>query len=697
MGEFYGSLQDIGVPEILSFLKGLSKTGSLRLSQGRWAGEVGLNGGRVIGASFNSEQGVAALQAMMLGLPAGSFTFTDGQLSTDQNIDVEHDEVEKRLTLFDVERAALAPVVPSLAAVPRVAKALGTTGEVVLDAAAIETLLAVNGERTIADISGAHGLVQTARELAKLVESGLITIDVPEAEQGPARDEFEEVHRPERSIEEADRTVVDVPNGARVDPRSIDERQAAERGNAAASSVASAPGSVNGAAAAARPRESEEEAGAPVATAPGPCPKLGYVDDPSNRYSRPTQLHRCFASGAAERVSTPEQRDLCLTNRYPNCPRFVAGGATVSSPASTRPAPPAEVERQPVETRAGRFTRPSSAPQSRRSNGGSAPTATPPRPRAPISPSPVERMTRPLPRPVPHESAVARQSSEEAAPEPAARQESSYPEAGGPISQRGEPLVPSLSPRRLIPAVLLVTVAAIAVVAVVVMRGASGPLFEASEAEGRLGTAGAPDSGSAPGDPSSLGSAVPLRTAFEVRFAEGPAGWPNDPSSTAWFADGGYRVFARTPGQFVAIGAPTTERFGDMVVSATFRKVGGPAGGGYGFIIRDQGPGPRDGVNQNGQYYVLEVGDRGEYGIWRREGDRWLDLIPWTPSDVVPRGNATNELMVQANGQELTFLVNGRVLAHLVGAVLRDGGVGIFVGGDLNEVVVERFSVQTPT
>jgi hypothetical protein len=124
--------------------------------------------------------------------------------------------------------------------------------------------------------------------------------------------------------------------------------------------------------------------------------------------------------------------------------------------------------------------------------------------------------------------------------------------------------------------------------------------------------------------------------------------------------------------------------------------VGGPTGGGYGLIIRDQGPGPRDGVNQNGQYYVLEVGDRGEYGIWRREGDRWLDLIPWTQSELVPQGTVTNEVTVQASGQELTFMVNGRVLANLVGAVLRDGGVGIFVGGDLNEVVVERFVVQTP-
>src|SRR4030095_4693070 len=186
-----------------------------------------------------------------------------------------------------------------------------------------------------------------------------------------------------------------------------------------------------------------------------------------------------------------------------------------------------------------------------------------------------------------------------------------------------------------------------------------------------------------------------MRNAIDVRFSDMPVGWPHNPSSTACLADGHYYVPARTPGQFVAIGAPATDRFSDMVVSAAFRKVGGPAGGGYGFIIRDQGPGPRDGVNQIGQYYVLEVGDRGEYGIWRREGDRWLDLIPWTPSALVPPGNVTNEVTVQATAQELTFLINGKVLANLVGAVLRDGGVGIFIGGDLNEVVVERFVVQT--
>ena len=49
------------------------------------------------------------------------------------------------------------------------------------------------------------------------------------------------------------------------------------------------------------------------------------------------------------------------------------------------------------------------------------------------------------------------------------------------------------------------------------------------------------------------------------------------------------------------------------MVSATFRKTGGPPGGGYGLVIRDQGPAPRDGVNQNDEAYVMEAGDQGEY------------------------------------------------------------------------------------
>jgi hypothetical protein len=739
MGEFYGSLQDIGLPEILGFLKGLNKTGSLRIGQGRWAAEAILESGHAKAASFGDEHGVAALEATMLALAGGSFTFTDGTpVAVEQNVELGPDELHERLTAFDTERKALAAAVPSLAAVPRVAKAPGTTGEVVLDGGAIETLLAVNGERTIADIAHAHGIVQTARELAKLLESGLINVEVPEADAQVSRmaddtaetDVKEEPAAPADRITPSENDDVRAGTNGRATPPSVPTEPSASLAppaeqTSAPLDVAEAPSEsmapVEGTSspvpptdpeapslpASASPREAEAPAEEGVAlAASGPCPKLGYVDDPANRYSRPTQLHRCFASGSAERVSTPEQRDLCLTNRFPSCPRFIAAGATVPAPTAEVAEPLADVTRRPVETRVSRTNGPERQPVRELKNGDSSrsypareagASLTVRTPGAASRPSP--RVTRP-----PREGAPAPVSEDRPARvQPAAPVEPPPASVEAPAPQDATPGPTTAATRRFAPALLLVTAAAIGTLAVVIIR-ASSALPEVSDAEvARLATAVAsnPGSGVVPiapvgAPPASGGPSAPLRTAMDLRFTEPLPGWPNNPSSTAWWADGEYHVLARQPGQFVAIGAPSTERFGEMVVSATFRKVGGPAGGGYGVIIRDQGPGPRDGVNQIGQYYVLEVGDRGEYGIWRREGDRWLDLIPWTQSELVPQGNVTNEVTVQATGQELTFLINGRVLANLVGAVLRDGGVGIFVGGDLNEVVVERFVVQTP-
>src|SRR5437660_752281 len=125
-----------------------------------------------------------------------------------------------------------------------------------------------------------------------------------------------------------------------------------------------------------------------------------------------------------------------------------------------------------------------------------------------------------------------------------------------------------------------------------------------------------------------------LQTILDERW-EGSHRWPDDSRSTAWYTDGAYHLFARNPAQFVAVSAPLDAPLGDVVISGTFHKVGGPPGGGYGLIVHDQGPGPRDGVNQLGRFYVLEAGDKGEFGVWRRDGDRWIELIPWTPTDHV--------------------------------------------------------------
>jgi hypothetical protein len=181
---------------------------------------------------------------------------------------------------------------------------------------------------------------------------------------------------------------------------------------------------------------------------------------------------------------------------------------------------------------------------------------------------------------------------------------------------------------------------------------------------------------------------------LDERF--GPAarshGWPLVPGA-AWADTLGYRLAAGATNHFVAVDAPVAP-VREVLVTARFRKTGGPPGGGYGLIVQDEGPTPRDGIDQGGQYYVFELNDRGEFGIWRRQQDHWVDLRTWTFSPSAHPGDATNELEVQAAGDEFLFRINSVLVAYLQGGALTDGRVGVFLGGDLNQGLLTHFTVS---
>jgi hypothetical protein len=190
------------------------------------------------------------------------------------------------------------------------------------------------------------------------------------------------------------------------------------------------------------------------------------------------------------------------------------------------------------------------------------------------------------------------------------------------------------------------------------------------------------------------GHVVVVECPTPIGAGETRAGWANDRNGTAWFEEGTYRLSARLPGAFVAIRAPIASKMSDVMVSATFRKIGGPPGGGFGLIVRDQRTGAGDGIDQRGRFYVLEVGDLGEIGVWRRDDDHWTDLVAWTPSSAVKPGNAMNEVSVRAIGARLTLHMNGVQVAEVEDAILAEGAVGMFAGGDLNVVAVSDFRVD---
>lgn len=466
------------------------------------------------------------------------------------------------------------------------------------------------------------------------------------------------------------------------------------------------------------------------------CPLLGFADDPTRHYSRATALHRCFATGLASLVTPDEQRELCLSGRFSTCPRFrnmqLQQAAQPTRPAADEPTlitpipapkpvapiapvtpatpaaqvPPGVAARLDAATQmrvvpvAAETPAASAAPVATEVSAGIADEETiawrqPDALAAPPQPAPVQRPTRP--------AVVEEESSRRGL----------FFIAGGVIGGLLLValvlfvLVPALTPRPATPASApalepVPTAGRIAApasrataIATLVAQPTTAPTAIPTPTTAAIAAPTTPPRLPTP----AVGAGVQVAGAqslMDVRFASGPVdGWLDNPPYAGW-SDGAYRIQAIDAARFVAVGVPLGRVLGDVVVSGTFRKTGGPPGGGYGLIVRDQGPEPRDGVNQQARAYVLETSDLGEYGVWRRDGDHWVDLVPWMRSTSVRPGGSPNDLSVRAVGEHLTFSVNGDQLADVQDDTLIAGGVGLFVGGDYNEVAVDHFAVALP-
>jgi Domain of unknown function (DUF4388) len=826
MTELNGALDGLGLPAIVRFLSGLGITGWLRLTHDGWHGELFFEAGRVVAASFGNRKGLPAIEALIQALPEGQFTFTAtraGPPLAERTVDLTPDQLLASLEELG-QAAHNARSVPSLLAIPiLVAQADGGEADQLrLDRGTLQTLLAVDGQRSVREIVNARGSFEALWQLGALAQLGIIELAesreqmmrptaIPTATvldnrrtqstaaAASSMASAEQITRPTAS---AASPVADNPitRPAAIEAATVSETHAtrptasaaapaADTQTARAASEAAAvsdhttrpaaipptvvetvaPKATNGTSASpvmlpvAPVPPSAPEFDAPVVH----CPKMGFEDDPTRSVARPTRLHRCFALGAPLSLPMEQQRQLCLTDHYQTCPRLEAalvpgeetaplGGADariVRLPTAVEPAP----------SKADAAAGPKPAP--------ALPKRAHPVPRIQLPASLNGRLTTLgaaaivvavvglllAPRlldisddavAIPTVSSTSQQttSAAPAAPRSQATQapsatttEASAANTGGTTGAPAAPPAAQAQPTR--------------GAAGQAAAGAAGPSTSPAQADGanaataqsgpsaatqpggantasQTGANAAPaqpatkpsatqsgggnsaaaqsggPNGSA-GQPSGLsglvgqtGGANPAsagpRVLLDERFADNGRHWLEDPRGSATLSSGTYRLTASKAGQFLAIGAPVVDILRDVVVGASFRKVGGPTGGGFGVIVRDQGPEARDGVSQGGRYYVLEVGDKGEVGIWRRETDHWVDLLPWQRSDAVHAGIDSNEIVVRAVGDQLSLQVNGTQVGSHVDSSLSAGRIGLFVGGDQNQVTVDHFWVQTP-
>jgi uncharacterized protein DUF4388 len=545
MTELSGTLEGLGLPTIARFLIAVKKTGCLQIGDHDWHAEIFFRDGSITSAALGSRTGLAALEAIVEVFPEAQFNF-DSQLRIEAShpgeIELGQDQVLAHIQDVAARLLRGERRLPSLAFVPAATSPhpSGADRAVPLDRGMLETLLAVDGRRTVRDIVTQRQTFDALWELSHLADLCLI-------ELGP---EFQ----PAKTV-------------------------AASR-----------------------------------------CPRIGFEDDPSSAFGRPTRLHRCFAGDTPLPLSLDQQRELCLTEQFGTCPRLnTQRKADVAEPAIALLPTPLAAASDPATH-----------------------AVMPGKRRRPIVSTAIFGLG------VVFVGALT------------------YVLAPGLLTRPGSEETPATQ---------------------IVVAGATSAPSANANATTLPGVAANPNTRT-----SAQSSSTPL---FDEHFTSNDANWPSDPKGPAVVTRGAYRMATRQAGKFAAISAPLANLPSDVVISATFRKLAGPPGGGYGIIVRDQSQAALDGDTQNGRFYVLEVGDKGEVGIWRRDGDRWADLQSWQHSDFVKTGTETNDVTVRAVGDTLSLAVNGMVVATRSDSALAKGTAGLFIGGDGNQVGVSHFAIQS--
>jgi hypothetical protein len=189
--ELSGSLEGIGLVALVRFLTTVARSGRLVVSEGSLRGSLDLEDGALVGAAFDQEQGLPALEAIALALGNGRFEFHDAAEAAEHNVRLAAGEVEQQLEKLAREQVVLAAAVPSLSGIPYVnLDEAADNGQVALDRDTLRLLIQLDGRRTVFELARDRGLLRTLRQLAQLVQLGLARIEVsglPRAPEPPPR------------------------------------------------------------------------------------------------------------------------------------------------------------------------------------------------------------------------------------------------------------------------------------------------------------------------------------------------------------------------------------------------------------------------------------------------------------------------------------------------------------------------------
>jgi hypothetical protein len=124
----------------------------------------------------------------------------------------------------------------------------------------------------------------------------------------------------------------------------------------------------------------------------------------------------------------------------------------------------------------------------------------------------------------------------------------------------------------------------------------------------------------------------------------------------------------------------------DFEYEAAVTKVTGPEDFGYGILFQ-----------RTADFeYIFTVSGDGSYHLAAWVNNAWTDVIQWTSSDAVVKGDATNVLKVAHQGGMIQLSINGQVVNEIGDDYGIPGKIGLFVGAQGLELTCNHVLVTEP-
>jgi hypothetical protein len=180
MTQFGGSFRFVQLAAVAELLAELRSTGRLCVAHAEWTGEIVVRGGQIVGARLGAEHGRAALEAIAVALPDAEFNFTDEPVDSASELLVSAAERAAYLERLGAEHLRVVKLIPSLGLVPRLrSESDGSSADtqVTIGAAALQLIPLLVFGHTIEHIARDRGLARTVRDVASLMDGGLVTLD----------------------------------------------------------------------------------------------------------------------------------------------------------------------------------------------------------------------------------------------------------------------------------------------------------------------------------------------------------------------------------------------------------------------------------------------------------------------------------------------------------------------------------------